>query len=163
MIGASTCDKSHEDLSLRRNSQTMWWSIASAVSQVVQRAVDQAPSRLPITSTSATSSSSATSISTTSSTSTSTSQELGMLMCSLVTRSCCISLETHLVLNSEYIGPFYFFSVLLLSLRMFPADWMMFRQLHKRCVWRISCSVYIFAGWWPVCRCDKQKTHYWSM
>ena len=30
-------------------------------------------------------------------------------MCSLVTRSCCISLETHLVLNSEYIGPFYFF------------------------------------------------------
>ena len=33
-------------------------------------------------------------------------------MCSLVTQSCCISLETRLVLNSEYIGPFYFFSVL---------------------------------------------------
>ena len=87
-----------------------------------------------------------------------------MLMCSLVTRSCCISLETRLVLNSEYIGPFYyFFSVLLLSLLMFPADWLMFKQLHKRCVCKISCSVYIFAVWWPVWRCDEQNTHYWSM
>ena len=80
-------------------------------------------------------------------------------MCSLVTRSCCISLETRLALNSEYIGPFYyFFCVILLSLLMFPADWLMFKQLHKRCVWKISCSVYIFAGWWPVCRCDEQKS-----
>ena len=55
------------------NSQTMSpddisRSIASAASQAVQRAVNQALSRLPFTPTSATSSSSATSISTTSST-----------------------------------------------------------------------------------------------
>ena len=95
-----------------------------------------------------------------------------MSMCSLVTPSRCISLETGLVLNSDYIKQFSFFvcvfvsvcvCVLLLSLLMFPADWLMFKQLHKRCVWRISCSVYIFAGWWPVCRCDEQKTHYWCI
>ena len=90
-----------------------------------------------------------------------------MFMCSLVTRSCCISLETRLVLNSDYINSFLFLCVLLLSLLMFPADWLMFKQLHKRCVWRISCSVYRctckFAGWWPVCGCDEQKTHYWCL
>ena len=46
-----------------------------------------------------------------------------MLMCLLVTQSRCISLETHLVLNSDYIKQFSFcVCVLLLSLLMFPAD-----------------------------------------
>ena len=72
MIGASTCDKLRDNLSLRRGKLTnmsddISRSIASAVSQVVQRAVDQALSCLPITSTSATPSLSATFISTTSS------------------------------------------------------------------------------------------------
>ena len=59
MISASSCDKSHDDLSLRHRKLTnmsddihVSRSIASAMSQAVQRAVDQAPSRLPITSTS---------------------------------------------------------------------------------------------------------------
>ena len=72
MIGASTCDKSRDDLSLRRGkltnmSDNISRSIASAMSQVVQRAVDQALSGLPITSSSATPSLSGTFVSTTSS------------------------------------------------------------------------------------------------
>ena len=53
MIGARTCDKSRDDLSLAREtdpnmSDEISRSIASAVSQAVQRAVDEASSRLPI-------------------------------------------------------------------------------------------------------------------
>ena len=93
-----------------------------------------------------------------------------MLMCSLLTRPLCISLETRLVLNIDCMKQFSLcVCVLLLSLLMFPADWLMFKQLQKRRVWRISCSVYIptFARWWPVCRCDEQNgvwsTHYWCL
>ena len=47
MIGASTCDKQRDDLRLRRRKLTntsddISRSIASAMSQVAQRAVDQA-------------------------------------------------------------------------------------------------------------------------
>ena len=82
-------------------------------------------------------------------------------MCSLVTRSCCISLETRLVLNSDYIKQFSLcVCVLLLSLLMFPADWLMFKQLH---MFGESPVLYTFAGWWPVCLYDEQKTRYWCI
>ena len=62
------------------------------------------------------------------------------VMCSLVTRSCCISLETRLVLNSDYMKQFSFLCVCYCCpcwcfLRV---DW---------CLSRISCSVYMFIRW----------------
>ena len=52
MIGASSCDKSHDDLSLRHGKLTnmsddLSRSIASAASQAVQRAVAQALAHHP--------------------------------------------------------------------------------------------------------------------
>ena len=162
MIGASTCDKSHDNLSLRHGKLTnnvgryISRSIASAVSQAAQRAVNQAPRRLPFTSTSVTSSSSATSISTMSFTSTSTSQELPMLMCSLVVRSCCISLETCLILKSDYIKQFFLCVCFCCPCWCFlQIDWC--SSSYIKDVFGESPVLYTFAGWWPVCWCDEQK------
>ena len=71
-----------------------------------------------------------------------------------------------LVLNSDYISSSLCVCVcvcvcvLRLSLLMFPADWLMFKQLH---MFGESPVLYTFTGWWPVCRCDEQKTGYWCL
>ena len=103
-----TSHKSHDDLSLRCGKLTSMSddisrSITSAVSQTVQRTVDQALSCLSITSTSATSSSSATSISTTNSTSTSISQGVCSLMSSWEVEVCEVELivEMEVALEEE--------------------------------------------------------------
>ena len=60
--------------------------------------------------------------------------------------SCCISLESRLVLNSEYSKLFsFYFSVLLLSLLIFTANSLLVKQLRKGCVWKISYPAYFFS------------------
>ena len=82
-------------------------SIPSAVSQAVQRAVDEALSRLPSQGVTSTSSSS-TSISTSSSNSNSQEVRLVLQLLGWPTNSHCVRLESRVLFNTE-IWPFSFF------------------------------------------------------
>ena len=69
-----------------------------------------------------------------------------MLMCSLVTGSCCISLETRLVLNSDYIKQFSFFVCVCVTVVLADVSSGLIDVQAARDVFGESPILYTFAG-----------------